>query len=242
MRHKIAGRLVGKVAAVAAVLSVAFGAAPAMACYTPCAQGGLFSFGADYGYDGYAAYGASRREQLPDPTRATYYNGPQYYYVNQGPLYSGAGNIAPAPTYQERAVSGWHSYDRPYYYGYNGGPYANTTSHYYDGARLQGPAIYTYRARRARYHRTHSRGQNRIQRPATRYYYTARPGARYASGVRPGPRYGAANRNVHSRAYDAPRAHGQRHGVNAQRVVQRNGATHGRLQNRANPPHWMQRQ
>jgi hypothetical protein len=34
----------------------------------------------------------------------------QYYYVNQGPTYTGPGNWAPAPTYQEGGV-----YQRPYY-------------------------------------------------------------------------------------------------------------------------------
>jgi hypothetical protein len=36
----------------------------------------------------------------------------QYYYVNQGPTYTGPGNFAPYPTYQESAVSGW---DAPHF-------------------------------------------------------------------------------------------------------------------------------
>ena len=35
----------------------------------------------------------------------------QYYYVNQGPTYSGPGNFAPYPTYQESAL-GWDTYRR----------------------------------------------------------------------------------------------------------------------------------
>jgi hypothetical protein len=46
-------------------------------------------------------------ERLPDPVH-------QYYYVNQGPTYTGPGNFAPAPTYQESAVPGWSH--RPYHY------------------------------------------------------------------------------------------------------------------------------
>ena len=30
-----------------------------------------------------------------------YVAGPQYYYVNQGPTYTGPGNFAPYPIYQE---------------------------------------------------------------------------------------------------------------------------------------------
>jgi len=131
MRQMISGLV-----AVAAM--VAASAAPAMACgggglftsgcspcqayVSPCAQ----SYGAGYSY-----------ERLPSPT--------QYYYVNQGPTYTGPGNFAPVPTYQESAVSGWNAYSRPYYYGYDGGRYANATTHYYDGARVTGPAIYSYR-------------------------------------------------------------------------------------------------
>jgi hypothetical protein len=121
----------------AAVAVFVAGAAPAMACggevyVSPCSRG-LFTSG-EYQHQTYGY------ERLPDPT------GPQYYYANQGPTYSGPGNYAPAPTYQERAVTGWHGYDRGYYYGYNGGPYGNATNHYYDGMPYrQGPVVYRYR-------------------------------------------------------------------------------------------------
>src|SRR5205085_8641149 len=65
---------------------------------------------------------------------------PRYYYVNQGPTYTGPGLLAPAPTYQERAVSGWYGYGPTAYgpsYQYNGGPYSNATTHYYDGMPAQ---------------------------------------------------------------------------------------------------------
>lgn len=70
---------------------------------------------------------------------------PIYYYVNQGPAFTGPGVYAPVPTYQERAVTGWHGYDYGYYYGYNGGPYGDATSHYYDGMPpAYGPVVYRY--------------------------------------------------------------------------------------------------
>ena len=121
--------VIAKLVAAAAV--VAASVAPAMAggggffgaggC-SPCGQayaspyasyGGSYSYG--YGYAGVAAY-----ERLPDPSR--------YYYVNQGPSFSGPGNYAPVPTYQETALGGYgrppaiYSYQprvRPSYrYGY----------------------------------------------------------------------------------------------------------------------------
>jgi hypothetical protein len=52
-------------------------------------------------------------ERLPDPVH-------QYYYVNQGPTYTGPGNFAPQPTYEEGAISNWGYYHhRPHYYGYH---------------------------------------------------------------------------------------------------------------------------
>lgn len=92
--------------AVAAVMFV--GSAPAMACgFSPCQPvvpvysgcstgcGGYgYGYGASYGY-GYG-YGGGY-ERLAEPTT-------QYYYVNQGPTYTGPGAFAPTPTYQEDAV------------------------------------------------------------------------------------------------------------------------------------------
>jgi hypothetical protein len=45
-------------------------------------------------------------QHLPEPTH-------QYYYVNQGPYYSGPGNFAPVPTYQESVVPGADVYAYP---------------------------------------------------------------------------------------------------------------------------------
>jgi hypothetical protein len=98
----------GLVAAIAVMIA---GAAPALACgYTacaPCGESGYFSPCAQTyvpaytdcftGCDGWAY------ERLADPDT-------QYYYVNQGPTYSGPGAFAPYPTYRESAVPGWGAY------------------------------------------------------------------------------------------------------------------------------------
>jgi hypothetical protein len=97
---------------VAALAVMAAGAAPAMACgETPCGQvyipAPVYS-GCDTGCGGWAY------ERLPDPVQ-------QYYYVDQGPTYTGPGNFAPYPVYREGRVYGWHGYrHHPYYYGYRG--------------------------------------------------------------------------------------------------------------------------
>ena len=101
---------------VAAIAVVAASTVPAMACggglfgscspcgqayVSPCAQAyvpGPVYTGCNTGCGGWA------HERLPDPVH-------QYYYVNQGPTYSGPGNFAPYPTYQESAL-GWDTYRR----------------------------------------------------------------------------------------------------------------------------------
>ena len=130
MRHLISG-------VVAAVAVMA--AAPAMACgywgcgspcgYSyPCVQPRYvapvapFSYG--YGY-GYGCGAGCVTERLAEPLT-------QYYYVNQGPTYSGPGNWAPQPRYYEPSVSGWSNYSRPYAYGYVARP------------RSWGPRAYGY--------------------------------------------------------------------------------------------------
>lgn len=154
MRQMISGLV-----AAAAVMTV--GAAPASACGglfgggliggcgSPCGQAYVspcasyaqtyapaFTYSGGYGGCGGCGGGVAY-ERLPELM-------PQYYHVNQGPVYSGAGNFAPLPTYQEAAVSGWGAYRNNYYYGYDGGPYGNATNHYYDGATVGGPAVYGY--------------------------------------------------------------------------------------------------
>lgn len=123
MRQMISGLV-----AAAAVMFAA--TAPAAACgFNPCqpvapvysgCNTGCGGYGYGYGY-GYGAY-----ERLAEPTT-------QYYYVNQGPTYTGPGAFAPYPTYREdavvapanygygyrAAVAPYHRpYYRPYRYGY----------------------------------------------------------------------------------------------------------------------------
>ncbi|OPZ00003.1 hypothetical protein A5906_24565 [Bradyrhizobium sacchari] len=113
MRQMISGLV-----AAAAVMFV--GAAPAAACgfstcapvapvYTGC-NTGCGGYGYGYGY-GYGAY-----ERLAEPTT-------QYYYVNQGPTYTGPGAFAPYPTYREDAVVAPANYGYGYGYGYRAAPY-----------------------------------------------------------------------------------------------------------------------
>jgi len=69
------------------------------------------AYGPAYGYSGCYG-GCSVHERLPDP-ELQYHSvirRPQYYYVNQGPTYTGPGDFAPYPTYQEASVSGWDTY------------------------------------------------------------------------------------------------------------------------------------
>jgi hypothetical protein len=115
MRQMISG-------VVAALAVIAAGVAPAKACgFTPCEQtyvpatsylGCATGCGAGWGY-----------ERLAEPTT-------QYYFVNQGPTYTGPGAFAPYPTYQEGAVYGsrWHRHHPRFFprYGY-------MAHHYYDG-------------------------------------------------------------------------------------------------------------
>jgi hypothetical protein len=101
---------------VAAVAVVAASAVPAMAC------GGLFDACLPCGYAGspcaaayvpaYSYGGCSAGcgwwgfERLPDPN-VQYHSLPvrsQYYYVEQGPTYTGPGNFAPHRVYEEGGV------------------------------------------------------------------------------------------------------------------------------------------
>lgn len=104
--------IVGLIAA-AAVTSA--GAAPAMACgfdgCSPCATGYVNPCAPAYvappvTYGGCGIGCGYAYERLVEPT--TQY----YYYVNQGPTYTGPGAFAPYPTYRENAVV------MPYSYGY----------------------------------------------------------------------------------------------------------------------------
>jgi hypothetical protein len=106
---------------VAAIAVVTASAVPAMACgdglfgsscspcgqayVSPCAQLQVYvSPAPTYEYSGCnTGCGGWAHERLPDPVQ-------QYYYVNQGPTYTGPGNFAPYPTYQEGGYR-----HRPYY-------------------------------------------------------------------------------------------------------------------------------
>jgi hypothetical protein len=127
MRHMISG-LVAAVAVMAA--------APAMACgFNPCGQPEVYVAPAPaYGYSGCNPCGGWAHERLADPEQ-------QYYYVNQGPTYTGPGDWAPRPTYHESSVS----YGNPYYSGHVGGYGYGAYRHhhvgygragYYHGARM----------------------------------------------------------------------------------------------------------
>jgi hypothetical protein len=101
------------------------GAAPAMACgystcaptyYAPVYAAPTYAFGTGCGNCG----GGWAYQRLAEPQT-------QYYYVNQGPTFTGPGAYAPYPTYHETAVTGWAGYERapsyggyetPAYYGY----------------------------------------------------------------------------------------------------------------------------
>jgi hypothetical protein len=99
MRHLIKGLV-----AAAAVMA----SAPAMACgYSSCGAPVYGTPVVSYGYVGCGDCGGWVRERLPDPQQ-------QYYWVNQGPTYTGPGNWAPRPVYREGTISGYgHGY-RPY--------------------------------------------------------------------------------------------------------------------------------
>lgn len=107
---------------VAALAVMAAGVAPAKACDTcspcgyvsPCATTYVRPYVQPY----YAGY-----ERLPNP-QLQYHSAPiappQYYYVEQGPTYTGPGDIAPRRFYQEQGVygSGYRRHHHWHRYGY----------------------------------------------------------------------------------------------------------------------------
>jgi hypothetical protein len=104
----------------AALAVMAAGIVPAGACGFGCGPCGYVSpCGAAYvppyyaGYAGYAGF-----ERLPNPD-VQYHNPvapPQYYYVEQGPTYTGPGDFAPYRVYREQGTYGWGYHHR--HYGY----------------------------------------------------------------------------------------------------------------------------
>src|ERR1700678_4035563 len=111
---------------VAAFAVVAAGISPALACDYGCAPcnpcGGYVQ-----PYTGY--------ERLPNP-EVQYHHPvapPQYYYVEQGPTYTGPGDFAPRRVYREEGIYGWgyhhryhhhwHHHWMPQHYGYHYRPH-----------------------------------------------------------------------------------------------------------------------
>jgi hypothetical protein len=109
---------------VAAVAAIAAGSAPASACDSCSPCGYVSPCGGAY-VQPYAPY-----ERLPDPA-VQYHSAPiaqpQYYYVEQGPTYTGPGNFAPHRYYEEMGVAGWgyrHHYRHHWHhYGYRYHPH-----------------------------------------------------------------------------------------------------------------------
>ncbi len=127
MRQMIKGLL-------AAFAVMTAGAAPAMACgYSPCATysqayvipSWTYSppfYGNGCGSCGNAGYiGGWGYQTLAEPTT-------QYYYVNQGPAYSGPGAYAPEPAYQEEAIP-TYGYHHQYGYRHHYSPYGYHYGH-----------------------------------------------------------------------------------------------------------------
>jgi hypothetical protein len=132
---------------VAALALVAASAAPAMACgETPCGQAYIPAPVYSGCYTGCGGWGY---ERLPDPVEQYHpvqqYPMQQYYFVNQGPTYTGPGDLAPYPVYREGGVSGWRYRHHAYHYGYHHhfhygyaphhGYYAPHMSHHYGYGR-----------------------------------------------------------------------------------------------------------
>ena len=176
---------------VAALAVVAASTAPAMACgglFTPGACAPCSPCGPSYGGTGYGGYAAY--EQLPDPTPVTR----QYYYVNQGPTFSGPGMLAPTPTYQETAL-GWRGYgSRGYGEGEGYGEGYGTGQGYGYGEGYGRGYGYGGYSSAPSYGRSYG----------PRVLYRARPSYRYGYSMRPRLRYGYAGRSYLNRAMGQP--------------------------------------
>ncbi len=129
MRQLISG-MVAAVAVMAASPAMAWcgGYSSCSPCgYSSCATAYVapvasYSYGYGYGYGcGTGCGWATAR--LADPQQ-------QYYYVNQGPTYTGPGNWAPRPVYREGSISGYgYGYNRPHY-GYRAHRYGHAGRDY----------------------------------------------------------------------------------------------------------------
>jgi hypothetical protein len=166
-----------------AVAAIVVSATQAMAC-------GGYGCPVDHtGYGTYGYLGVAPYQTLP--VRTGLYGPPlrpesgRYFHVQQGPTFSGPGNFAPYPTYQEIAVRGWSGWERGWDYPYDGGPYGNSLNHYSDVTPdYQGPVIQSYRWHRGRSLRPRVRSYGLYQGRAVRAagYRVASPGVVYAPG------------------------------------------------------------
>src|SRR4051812_16252818 len=165
MRHAISG-LIATVFVMTASAAQACGGGLFQDSCSPCGWG-YVSLCAHSAYGCNTGCGAY--ERLPDPVPHHYSSYQhQYYYVNQGPTYTGPGNFAPYRTYQEGYVA------PSYRYGYNGG---------YNAPAYQGAGVdYGYRPHR--YYRP--------WRARTSYYHTPRVNYNYGYAPR---HYGYASRH-----------------------------------------------
>jgi hypothetical protein len=111
---------------VAAIAVVAAGTLPASAC-------GVFESTCGYVvaapvYTGCDIGCGWAYERLPNPELQYHAAVPvvhQYYYADQGPTYTGPGDLAPYRLYQETAIGGWGVYrHHPYYHGHHGWAHA----------------------------------------------------------------------------------------------------------------------
>jgi hypothetical protein len=188
----------------AAAAAVAVVSAPAMAgCGGGCGPAISFpSFSSCSPCGGYGGGYSSNWGYATLPAPVQYYAvQPQYYYVNQGPSYTGPGMFAPVASYAPRVATGYGYGYSAGYTGYNGGPYANPVNHMYYGAPdVSTPTVYSYR-----------RAYRPYYRPAVRYGYRhrvwAQPRVMYAP--RPSFRYGYRH-HVAPRYSVAPHQYGPR--------------------------------
>ena len=70
-------------------------------------------------------------ERLADPVQQ-YHAAPmrhQYYYVNQGPTYTGPGAFAPYPTYEEAGIDGHRVYRYHTHHHYGGWHHLRLIAH-----------------------------------------------------------------------------------------------------------------
>ncbi len=155
---------------VAALAVMTAGAAPAMACggglfqgcspcgqayVEPCAQPQYYQPQAYVApapvYSGCnTGCGGWGYERLADPVEQ-YHAAPmrhQYYYVNQGPTFTGPGALAPNPTYEEAGIDGHRVYRYHTHHHYSGWHYGY--SHH--SMRYGMPHRYGYRHVLRRYY------------------------------------------------------------------------------------------